>query len=389
MISPFCPKCRAVILPGRSECLDCKEPVRDRSGVTDSLRRVEAPTTRGDLFCPSCHGLILPGDSRCPKCGMLVAISAREGIETSRAADRMKASFVSHSIDTNATKSRTSLRIPEEGTSTTVWAEYLQPAPEEMDANFFQIKTCDYITSNERHRSITENELLFEYDLTDFTFNAAAFPKKNGKYKIKYFVGKAIADRVVAAAVSSADFSIFGEDRLPLEESLTQAFLSIRRMNDAPEVTLADALEIVEGHLLPLSDEIRLGAAREISNKICRYVIAHEIAHILLGHVDLPLAQRRDPDIRKNNERQSDTFASNTVNSSLDREFAFLGGLITFLHFISLEPREAKKEGSSHPSPFERFELLLKNKNSLDSFCARFRTSEKSLRNIAERLTHA
>jgi len=389
MISPFCPKCRAVILPGRSECPDCKEPVRDRPGVTDSLRRVEAPSTRGDLFCPSCHGLISTRDTRCTKCGMLVAISAGERIETSRATERIKAPFAFHSIGANATKSCTSLRMPGGGTSTTVWAEYLQPAAEEMDANFFQIKTCDYITSNERHRTITENEILFEYDLTNFSFNAAAFPKKNGKYKIKYFAGKAIADRVVAAAVSCADFSIFGEERLPIEESLTQAFLSIRRMNDAPKVTLAGALEIVEGQLLPLSDEIRLGAAREISNKICRYVIAHEFAHILLGHVDLPLAQRRDPDIRKNNERQSDTFASNTVNSSLDREFAFLGGLITFLHFISLEPREAKKEGSSHPSPFERFELLLKNKNSLDSFCARFRTSENSLRNIAERLTHA
>jgi hypothetical protein len=258
-----------------------------------------------------------------------------------------------------------------------------------MSANFCQIKTCDYITNNERHRSIAENEISFEYDLKDFSFNAEAWPKdQSGNYKIKYFVGKAIADRVVAAAVSCADFSVSGENRLPLEETLTQAFLSVRRMRDS-NGTLSEALQIVESHLLPLFDEIRLGAAREISNKICRYVIAHEFAHILLGHLELPVAQSGDSDISKNNERQCDTFASNTINASLDREFAFLGGLLTFLHFICLQQSDAKKEGTSHPAPFERFELLLKNKNSLDSFCVRFRTSEKSLRNIAERLTRA
>jgi hypothetical protein len=269
------------------------------------------------------------------------------------------------------------------------WEDYLVPKPEEMNSNFFQIKTCDYITNNESHRAISEKAILFEYDLENFSFNAEAWPKdRAGRYKIKYFVGKAIADRVVAAAVSAADFSILGEDRLPLEETLTQAFLSIRKMSYS-EITISEALEVVEAQLLPLSDEIRLGAAREISNKICRYVIAHEFAHILLGHVDLPISQKKDSDIRKNNERQSDTFASNIINSSFDREFAFLGGLITFLHFICLEPKNARREGDSHPAPFERFELLLKNKNSLESFCARFRTSEMSLRNIAERLTRA
>lgn len=389
MISPFCPKCRSVILPGKIECPECHEPVRDRAGVTDSLRKVEAPSSRGDLFCPSCHGLILGGDNRCSKCGMLISASTHEGSGIFRSAERTGTALSLSRTHSLASQMHSSLQDLGEGDRKSIWTKYLQPSTEEMSANFFQIKTCDYITNNERHRSIAENEISFEYDLKNFSYNAEAWPKdQSGSYKIKYFVGKAIADRVVAAAVSCADFSIFGENRLPLEETLTQAFLSVRRMRDS-NVTLSEALQIVEGHLLPLFDEIRLGAAREISNKVCRYVIAHEFAHILLGHVDLPMAQRRDPDIRKNNERQSDTFASNTINASLDREFAFLGGLLTFLHFICLGQSDARKEGTSHPAPFERFELLLKNKSSLDSFCARFRTSEKSLRNIAERLTRA
>ncbi|NCY20517.1 hypothetical protein EBX31_00990 [bacterium] len=398
MISPFCPKCRAVILPGRSECPDCKEPVRDHPGVTDSLRKVEAPSTRGDLFCPSCHGLIFNGDTRCPKCGMILSGQRTPSSQPSPSRSESfktvpdnvwgQAGFGSLELASLEEDSVDDHDLTLYGEERTRWKTFLEPLAKDLEAEFH------YVISHELVRSSPEFENLVK--ATRFIFlkppesyhgleandiNACATKKKDDYYVI-YLSGQAVCDRLIGGILSAADLSLEGDAKMPLEEVLVQIFISIRRVGKMSTTKAVSILDKKLGHLL---DDAQLARARDLASLIGRWTIAHEIGHIIRGHCDMA-SSLKTPDVLRNNERDADHFAHNINNLSAFPEYSFLGGLMNNLQMVATSGRHATLSGNTHPAPMERLENLLRNADSYEAFRARFNISKENIFTIAKRI---
>ena len=398
MNSPFCPKCRAVILPGRSECPECKEPVQSRPGVTGTFRRVEAPSTRAGLFCPSCHGMILTGDTRCTKCGMVLESNP----EISKAQNSLQRESTKMSQEGwlrreedgklgSPSLERDLLDADQHsllGDEKRQWKTYLEPTLKDLETEFHYVTSHQLVLSSPDFQKRTNStRLIFLKPKMTFgrivpeEINAYATKDEKWNYVI-YPSGMAICDRLVAGILSAADISLTGEARMPLEEILTQLFTTISTNG---RMTSNKAISILDQKLFHLLDDAQLSRAKDLSGLICRWTIAHEIGHIIRGHCDIP-ASLRTPDVRRNNERDADHFAHNINNLSAFPEIAFLGGLVNNLMMIAGEGHRATIDSHTHPSPMERLENLLKNTESFQAFHARFSVSKESIFNVAKRI---
>jgi hypothetical protein len=169
---------------------------------------------------------------------------------------------------------------------------------------------------------------------------------------------------------------------MPLEEVLVQIFISIKRIGEMSQTKALSILENKLGHLL---DDAQLARARDLSSLISRWTIAHEVGHIIRGHVDMagPL---KTPDVRCNNERDADHFAHNINNLSANPETSFLGGLMNNLQTVAASGRHATVSCNTHPAPVERLENLFRNTDSYEAFRARFGLSKENIFNIAKRI---
>lgn len=262
------------------------------------------------------------------------------------------------------------------------WHDYLSPSSEEMRATYRKALDNDFIAASSEYRPKAEL-IEFFFDQDDYTVNASAGVRdpRSGRYPVRYNGGHAIVDRLLAAGISAADLSVGGEIRFPLEEMLTQALDAV---HDQPHFTTEVAFGIFESCLLPAAYEVRLGVARSISETISYFTVAHELGHILLGHLDHPPSQWT-PDVNRNMERQADTFAANLVSHSAFREYFFMGALANNLQMVARSGAWAVRESPTHPAPMERFELLLRNTDALSEFEHRFGVTKDTLLRIASR----
>lgn len=146
-----------------------------------------------------------------------------------------------------------------------------------------------------------------------------------------------------------------------------------------------NAVSILDKKLGHLLDDAQLARARDLSSLIGRWTIAHEIGHIIRGHVDMA-GSLKTPDVRRNNERDADHFAHNINNLSAFPEYSFLGGLMNNLQMVATSGRRATDAANTHPAPMERLENLFRNTDSYEAFRARFGISKENVFSIAKRI---
>jgi hypothetical protein len=269
------------------------------------------------------------------------------------------------------------------------WKRFLRPTLQDLEADFYYVTSHELICSNQDFQEKTK-QTKFSFLVPPNSYhgmgaeeiNACAAPRKDG-YDVVYTFGQAVCDRLIAGILSTADLSVTGNEKLPLEEILAQAFLSIKRIG---QMNSGKAINILDKKLFHLLDEAQLSRAKDLASLISRWTIAHEIGHVIRGHCDMPLSLKT-PDVRKNNERDADNFAHNINNLSAFPEYSFLGGLANNLQMIALAGIHAAKDGNSHPSPLERLENLFKNTDSYKAFSARFNISKEAIFIITNRLT--
>ena len=353
------------------------------------------------VFCPRCRKALLPRESSCRGCGLALhpatsRIAPHRGDAVEHAASsgdyRVETASLPSATRQNreanptrvAAASNLALRLQtvldeELGDQ---WNNSLSPSGEEMRATYSKALGNDFIAASSEYRP--KSELIeFFFDQDDYTVNASAGVRdpRSGRYPVRYNGGHAIVDRLLAAGISAADLSVGGEIRFPLEEMLTQALDAV---HDQPHFTTEVAFGIFESCLLPAAYEVRLGVARSISETISYFTVAHELGHILLGHLDHPPSQWT-PDVNRNMERQADTFAANLVSHSAFREYFFMGALANNLQMVARSGAWAVRESPTHPAPMERFELLLRNTDALSEFEHRFGVTKDTLLRIASR----
>jgi predicted Zn-dependent protease len=92
-------------------------------------------------------------------------------------------------------------------------------------------------------------------------------------------------------------------------------------------------------------------------------VIAHEIGHLALGHVQAGVVWPQN--VQRNQEREADSFASSTLSQAPFAEYLFIGHLATMFLLLQSQRRRGEDHKSTHPDPESRLHSAYLNNPSL------------------------
>jgi hypothetical protein len=242
------------------------------------------------------------------------------------------------------------------------WVEFLDPTSEELTGSLGLVCSSRFIRNNEFYQS-TVSRLHFSFDATADELNAYACMDES----IVYLRGLAVAQRVTAAVISVLDKN---HSVTPLSSSavdclLTGVFDHIGKRNswntsDGVEVlqSLFASRAFAAGSILP-----NLSVARSIATACECYVIAHEIGHLALGHVQAGVVWPQN--VQRNQEREADSFASSTLSQAPFAEYLFIGHLATLFLLLQSQRRRGEDHKSTHPDPESRLHSAYLNNPSL------------------------
>lgn len=99
-------------------------------------------------------------------------------------------------------------------------------------------------------------------------------------------------------------------------------------------------------------------AAQAVSAGMIIGVLAHEMGHVCLGHVDGPSYYDSNPEIARNHEREADSFASSITAATPFGEYVYDGTL--FWHYVLAQQQGNTAIESTHPLERERLENLIR-----------------------------
>lgn len=314
-----------------------------------------------DPFCPRCGGVILEDETKCRHCG-----TARAARPVPTASTDPK-SFFQRTASTSARKSlEDSLAVkPKE----TAWSRFFAPTEDEIQAVFVQIARSPCVEQNPDYRNRAARA-IFRYLLHRADINAYAQKKSNGTFEVVFYGGLIVAQRVVAAAVAAGDSQAGGKGDLkqPIQQALGTILRAMKKHNRA--------FHSQNGHNLYrhfLSESAmanpHLGCSQAIAQAMHGHVIAHEFGHHFFGHTSDESAG--DSDSSRMQERQVDAFALQLLDSLAHRDFSHLGAILSILT-LAIMHQDPSEEGSSHPAPMERLELVFKNREASEMCAERF-----------------
>lgn len=342
-------------------------PVSGFSGTTGARKDPLAWTSQSsalpaDPFCPKCGGVILEDETHCKQCG-----TARATRPAWTASTDPKSFFQRKA---SAAGSREALEAslavkPKE----TAWSRFFAPTEDEIQAVFVQIARSPCVEQNPDYRNRAARA-VFRYLPHRADINAYALKKNNGTFEVVFYGGLIVAQRVVAAAVAAGDSQAGGKGDLkqPIQQALGTILRAMKKHNRA--------FHSRNGHNLYrhfLSESAmanpHLGSSQAIAQAMHGHVIAHEFGHHFFGHTSDESAG--DSDSSRMQERQVDAFALQLLDSLAHRDFSHLGAILSILT-LAIMHQDPSEEGSSHPAPLERLELVFKNREASEMCEARF-----------------
>lgn len=314
-----------------------------------------------DPFCPKCGAVILEDETKCRQCG-----TARATRPAPAASPDPKSFFQRTATSSTRKSLEESLAVkPKE----TAWSRFFAPTEDEIQAVYVQIARSPCVEQNPDYRNRAARA-VFRYLPHRADINAYAQKKTNGTFEVVFYGGLIVAQRVVAAAVAAGDSQAGGKGELkqPIQQALGIILRAIKKHNQA--------FHSRNGHNLYrhfLSESAmanpHLGCSQAIAQAMHGHVIAHEFGHHFFGHTSDESAG--DSDSSRMQERQVDAFALQLLDSLAHRDFSHLGAILSILT-LAIMHQDPSEEGSSHPAPLERLELVFKNREASEMCEARF-----------------
>ena len=170
-----------------------------------------------------------------------------------------------------------------------------------------------------------------------------------------YFLGGAAKiGRIASLAVAARKYGGDGD--------AVRRFVNFLKGTSISPFSDSDAVMALVGAdlLNALDDDALQIKARDIAAGLVLGIIAHEVGHLVLGHLASKGGvnyYQRNRDISRNQERDADSFASSVLASSPFGEPVLEG---TLLWFFILASQEEGSEESTHPLSKERFENFVR-----------------------------
>jgi len=284
-------------------------------------------------FCPSCERSVPVGKNFCTHCG------------ESLRPDSSKPLPYASSSGTNEAKSLSPMGHMSH------WRDFFRPSPGELKSSFEIVRSSSFIRNTPPYLA-TSQKVVFLFDQENSVINAFA----DRQQRIMLMGGLVNAQRLASAVFSLLDK---GSQTSPLTKSATKQLLgsllgALRRRGklepDQAE-NIFSAITLSGSHRPDAKEH--LPVARSIAQAAQAYVIAHELGHIALGHTqsNLPWSE----DVQRNQERETDSFASSTLSQAPFSEYLFMGQIATLFVLLSNHKKGSSDHLDTHPHPESRF----------------------------------
>ncbi|MBU1024310.1 M48 family metalloprotease [bacterium] len=202
------------------------------------------------------------------------------------------------------------------------------------------------VTTNPLYASYT-NETLFNYRPDDMRINAFATRTNLGP---KIVITAGLVREFMAAAIFAIAQSLEGSETL-ISQSKARFGAAY---NDNSKIELPQ--EIPQKVF-----ELIIVQSKDVLGSMLVFVIAHELGHIIYGHVYGSGYDEQPIDISRNQERDADSFASSVIASSRFSHFLVQGQLLALYVFALSEARSGEStEPGTHPLAMERLKNAVK-----------------------------
>ena len=320
--------------------------------------------------CNHCGKLLEPTHRICIQCGRAVSkwnVSSKGPASTGPIQSSSKVNRVHAIKNLNNTETTT----PDFDDHRREVVRALTPQPDEIKSLFSAVKSSPYIRSNTSynetankiklclHKTMEVNaSASYGEDKSEGSIGQASSGKQIKTPVVKYHLGWDYMMRCVSVSVASCIND--STNKLVSASDLAHALQRCSKSIDEDSCFVKSERDYFDEQARSLSSR-GLALAQDIATSINKEVIAHEIGHIVLHHLDIehPLLNKTY-ETSRNHERQADDFAASVLSSMSHRHDIFLGHAVSCMFFCWREETIKPGQVTTHPHSRERLANALR-----------------------------
>lgn len=237
-------------------------------------------------------------------------------------------------------------------------ASYFQPNESEYDQLCEYVRKAPCVSANPRYSEIMSGVCYLINTNTEINAFATFGTRQNGDKAervrvIKFTTGSWLFCRLASLAVAAG----LGGDK-----GAVMRFVSSLEMRDYSNMDGECVVKLMRKSRLEqaFADPEVCKKAKSIAAGMVIGILAHEVGHHVLGHVDgLGGGKPKNNEIDRNQEREADSFASSVISSSPFGEYVFAGTLL-WHYALANKQQERGSVEDTHPLSLERLENLIR-----------------------------
>ena len=233
-------------------------------------------------------------------------------------------------------------------------ASFLTPQPEEVWQWWEAVRGSMHVRTNEQYFGYAEStEFCYVHD--DDTINAfAGRSEKNEKpFQIVFFGGAMRFSRIASLAVAVDMCGRTGTASRFARSIDMNGMMSVRGALNVMSECGLDEMFSLPG--------VR-AKAQAVSSGMIVGILAHEMGHVCLGHINGPSYYESNHEIARNHEREADSFASSITAACPFGEYVYEGTL--FWHYVLAMQEGNEAVAATHPLSRERLENIIRANSS-------------------------
>ena len=233
-------------------------------------------------------------------------------------------------------------------------ADFLTPSREDVWQWWEAVRDSMHVRMNEMYSNFAGGTEFF-YVHDDDTINAYAGQGENEEkpFEIVFFGGAMRFSRVASLAVA---VDMCG--RPGTASRFARSIDMDGRMSVRAALNVISECGLDEMFSMP---GVR-AKAQAVSSGMIVGILAHEMGHVCLGHINGPSYYESNLEIARNHEREADSFASSITAACPFGEYVYEGTL--FWHYVLAMQEGNEAVASTHPLSRERLENIIRANSS-------------------------
>lgn len=236
-------------------------------------------------------------------------------------------------------------------------ADYFRPNEAEYDQLSEYVRKAPCVSANSRYAEIMSGVYYLLNTNTEINAYASFAVKTTGEKKekvrvINFTTGSWLFCRLSSLAVAAG---------LAGDKGAVMRFVNSLELKDYVNMDGECVVKLLRKARLEqaFADEGVRKKSKSLAAGMVIGILAHEVGHHVLGHLDRTGGMAKNDEITRNQEREADSFASSVISSSPFGEYVFAGTLLWHYALANKQQERGSVEGT-HPLSLERLENLIR-----------------------------